>query len=64
MLFKLICKIIRIFAFCFERNVMAMTLNINDSLTGAISQALKELYGIEQQPADVIPAKELGVAAK
>ena len=33
---------------------MAMTLNINDSLTGAISQALKELYGIEQQPADVV----------
>ena len=31
-----------------------MTLNINDSLTGAISQALKELYGIEQQPADVV----------
>ena len=31
-----------------------MTLNINDSLTGAISQALKELYGIEQKPADVV----------
>ena len=33
---------------------MTMTSNINDSLTGAISQALKELYGIEQQPADVV----------
>jgi len=31
-----------------------MTLNIIDSLTKAISQALKELYGIEQQPADVV----------
>ena len=31
-----------------------MALNIIDSLTKAISQALKELYGIEQQPADVV----------
>ncbi len=33
---------------------MTMTSNINDSLAGAISLALKELYGIEQQPADVV----------
>ena len=31
-----------------------MALNIIDSLTKAISQALNELYGIEQQPSDVV----------